>query len=315
MSINTIINKYRPADFDEVMGHDPVVAALRRAMAESTCPHAYLMTGPGGIGKTTIARIIAKDLQCDDVTEIDAASHNGIDDMRGLVELGNHRSLSGAGRRAFIIDECHALSKAAWQAILKLLEEPPEHLYLMLCTTELIKVPETIVIRCYHVQLRAVRPDAMGELLEAVSDAEGWTVKADVISAVIQAATGQPRKALSLLQSVHDADSKDEVSRIISLGEATDGLIQLARLLLDGNRNWERIQALLECIDDADYENGLGGIGRYVANAMTGARSVTKAQRAWMILDALTFPTTTYDRKVHFLAGIGRLIFAEQDHS
>jgi DNA polymerase-3 subunit gamma/tau len=152
MSLPLVI-KYRPKSFEEVIGHEDMLMALLRAISSDTCPHSFLFTGVSGLGKTTLARITAMELQADPL-EIDAASNNGVDATRGLVELGQHMSMVGDGRRAIIIDECHTLSKQAWQPLLKLLEEPPDHLYIMLCTTELEKVPDTIRNRCFHVVLK-----------------------------------------------------------------------------------------------------------------------------------------------------------------
>lgn len=303
-----LITKYRPASFDEVVGHDAIMAALRRAMAADTCPHSYLLTGPAGTGKTTTARLIMADQECD-VIEIDAASTNGVDDMRQLVELGNHMALSGAGRRGFIIDECHALSKAAWQALLKIVEEPPPHLFIALCTTELAKVPETIVTRCYHVALRSIKPDAMSELLDAVCEIEGWEVHSDVMSEILKASTGQPRKALSILQTAHDAPNRDEVARIISIIDASEPIIEICQALLKGVTSWKALQPILARIDDADFENGIAGAARYLLTAMLNGKSDQASANAYNILEALIQPSVTFDRKVQFCVAIGRICF------
>ncbi len=130
-----LINKYRPETWDEVVGHDEVLTALQRALSQDTRPHSFLLSGPPGLGKTTLARIIAGDLHCE-IVEISGATHSGVDNMREIVELGSHMSLSGAGRRMFILDECQRISKGGWDALLKITEEPPEHLFFALCTTE-----------------------------------------------------------------------------------------------------------------------------------------------------------------------------------
>src|SRR5262245_52904479 len=110
------------------MGHQGAVAALQRVLASDTCPHSFLLTGASGVGKTTLARIIADALGAE-VLEIDAASNTGVDATKSLIELGQHRSLHGKARKMFILDEAHALSKSSWQALLKTIEEPPGHLY------------------------------------------------------------------------------------------------------------------------------------------------------------------------------------------
>lgn len=309
MSANQpLITKYRPLSFDEVVGHTSVMAALRKAIRGDTTPHAYMLTGPAGLGKTTTARIIAKELDAEPL-EIDAASNNGVDPMRELVEMGNHQSLSGKGRRAFIIDECHTLSKPAWQALLKLLEEPPEHLYLMLCTTELSKVPDTILSRCYHVVLRPLKPEELGDLLTTVAELEDWPVAADVMQAVLQSAEGSPRKALSLLQAVHDAPNRDEVKRIINLMDASDPMHELCKLVIAGAA-WVPVQQVLARIGDDEFEHASNMLARYLLAVMNSAKNEDGAKRAWQALDALLFPAASWDRKAAFYAAIGRMRWA-----
>lgn len=306
-----LITKYRPQKFSEVIGHEEMIAALQRALSSPSHPHSYLFTGASGVGKTTLARIIGNSLPAE-IVELDAASNSGIEAMRALVELGAHKPLSGSARRMFIIDEAHALSKAAWQATLKLLEEPPPHLYLALCTTELHKVPETVITRCFHVALRALKPADIEALLGVVAELEGWAVADDVLAAVVQAATGQPRKALSILQAVHDAPSRDEVRRIIALIDASEPLIELAQFLLRGGSDWNVIRRQLERIDDDDFEHATVHLGRYLASAMLRSEAEQQARRAWTLLDALLFPTVSLDRKASFYAAIGRVLWQKE---
>jgi DNA polymerase III subunit gamma/tau len=300
-----LITKYRPADFDEVYGHEAHLATLQRAIAGKTTPHSFLFTGPSGLGKTTLARIIAKYLKCD-VLEIDAASNSGIDAMRELVDMGQHMSLTKEGRRMFIIDECHALSKPAWQALLKILEEPPAHLFFALCTTELNKIPETIVLRCFHTALRPLAPSEMEDLLIAIADAEGWTVENDVLAAVVEAATGQPRKGLSILQQVHDVGSKEEVRRIISLMAPGDPLFDLCQLLIQG-KPWVEVQKALVRVEDGAFDQASVMVAGYLTSCILKAKNEKGAAAAWQLLDALLFPVSGFHPKANFVAAIGRM--------
>jgi DNA polymerase III gamma/tau subunit len=304
-----LITKYRPTALDEMLGHELQLAGLNRALTGSTVPHSYLFTGIAGLGKTTLARIVGSMLECD-VLEIDAASYNSVDSMRQLVEMANHMSLTGNGRRMFLIDECHTLSKAAWQALLKVLEEPPEFVYFALCTTEAEKVPETIKTRCYHTALKPLRAEELGILLDTIAELEGWQVAPDVMSAVIQAATGQPRKALSMLESVHNLDSREEVKRVLTLQmQDGDPMYDFAVQLVNG-KGWPVLAPILAKLEDEDFENVNIMVGRFLISNMARAKDETGAKRAWKILEALMFPAATYDRKAAFYAAVGRALWA-----
>ncbi|TSD02465.1 MAG: DNA polymerase III subunit gamma/tau [Parcubacteria group bacterium Athens0714_24] len=144
-----LYRKYRPKNFDEVLGQDHIVGILKNAVKLGRISHAYLFSGPRGTGKTSVARILAKEAGCSemDLIEIDAASSRGIDEIRSLREAVNFVPLQGK-IKVYIIDEVHMLTKEAFNALLKTLEEPPSHVIFILATTELEKVPETIVSRC-----------------------------------------------------------------------------------------------------------------------------------------------------------------------
>ena len=140
--MNDLITKYRPTTWDDVVGHKGVIRALKATLAKCSA-RSFLFSGPAGCGKTTLARLIAKAEGCDQPREIDAASNSGVDDMRAVAATANYRGMDG-GPTVIIVDECHRLSKQAWDALLKPIEEPPNDVYWVLCTTELTKVPKTL---------------------------------------------------------------------------------------------------------------------------------------------------------------------------
>lgn len=303
-----LITKYRPNAFEEVIGHKEVVFALQRAMKGSSHPHAYLLTGPKGTGKTTIARLICQTFNAE-LIEIDAASHSKVEEARQLVEEAFHMSLSGSGTKMYLIDECHRLSRNAFDALLKTIEEPPEHLYIALCTTEADKVPDTITSRCYPVQLRPLKNQDIADLLDAVAYTEKWDVLPDVMSAVVESSQGSPRLGLTLLQSVRDVKSREEVRRVVSLIDAGQPLISLIQLLLRGKCTWKQARDFLSRIEDHEFDEAVIAAGRYICGAMIRAEDTTEAQRAWTLLEALTFPATSFDRKVLLYVTVGRLLW------
>ncbi len=146
-----LYRKYRPSNFGEVMGQDHIVSVIEKSIKNKKIAHAYLFSGSRGIGKTSIARILAKDLgtHSDDIYEIDAASNRGIDDIRAIRDAVNTLPFHST-YKVYIVDEVHMLTKEAFNALLKTLEEPPAYVIFMLATTELEKIPETIISRLVH---------------------------------------------------------------------------------------------------------------------------------------------------------------------
>jgi len=222
MSYQVLARKWRPKTFAELTGQGHVVTALQNALARGRLHHAYLLTGTRGVGKTTIARILAKSLNClthgvsptpcgtcaacvdidagrfVDLLEIDAASNTGIDNMREI--LDNARYAPTVGRyKVYLIDEVHMLSKSAFNSMLKTLEEPPEHVKFVLATTDPQKVPVTVLSRCLQFALKPLAPDEIGARLAYILREEGIAHDADAVALIARAASGSLRDGLSLL--------------------------------------------------------------------------------------------------------------------
>lgn len=225
-----ITERNRPTTFAEVIGQDHVVKSLSRIIEERK-HSSFIFEGPSGIGKTTLARICAAELGCTgfDLHELDAASNSGVDDMRALADKQNSFSMSG-GARVFIIDECQRLSKNAWDALLKAVEEPPEGNYWFFCTTEISKVPRTIRTRCAEFKLKAVAVQPIMDLITKVRDEECLAVDDEVLSNIAGSAGGSPREALVRLQQADGLD-EDEVEALLEPEQALPMAFDLARLI------------------------------------------------------------------------------------
>ncbi len=277
MQSGSLYRKYRPQTFEELVGQEAIARTLRNAVALDRVAHAYLFCGPRGTGKTSTARLLAKAVNCleadpwrrpcnrcgacrsiatgtaVDIIEIDAASNRGVDDIRDLREKVKYAPVE-LRTKFYIIDEAHQLTRDAFNAFLKTLEEPPPHVVFVLATTEPDKLPETVASRCQRFDFRRLPVDRMVERLRAVCRQEGIEAPDDVLALIARRATGSLRDALGLLERLAVFASEGQRQTVITL--------ELARQLLGGSRD-DRLLALLAAIADRDAGRAL----RLVAEA------------------------------------------------
>jgi DNA polymerase III subunit gamma/tau len=283
----TLYRKYRPALLHDVRGQDHIVTVLRNALASGKVAHAYLFAGPRGTGKTTIARILSKRLNCEhpngedacgkcarcvaavanaslDIVEIDAASNRGIDEIRALKE--RIRLAPTAGKyKIYIVDEVHMLTKEAFNALLKTLEEPPAHAIFVLATTELQKVPDTIRSRCQTFLFRRAPVPLLEERLRTIAKAEGMTIEDDALLLIAQHSDGCFRDAESLLGQI--------------AGVSRDTITAADTALLLGIAGFEVIQSFVERLLERDARAALETIHDIERRGVLLARFADDATR------------------------------------
>jgi len=261
--------KYRPAKFDDVVGQVSVVKSLKKLVKERA-QHAYLFTGPSGTGKTTLARIVLGELGVDEhnLREVDAATNTGIDAMREVAGPLVYAPVGGGKARGLIIDEAHALSKAAWDSLLKAVEEPPAHVFWCFCTTAPAKVPKTIQTRCAAYELTAIKGDTIFNLLVKVAEAERFPVSDEVLSLVADCALGSPRQALMFLAQVSEmTEAVDALPILRKISEESEPVVRLCRGLWRRELNWPKAMEILDGLE----EEGAEGIRAVVLSWFTKA--------------------------------------------
>lgn len=248
-----------------------------------------MFVGPSGVGKTTLARIISLNLDIHDVQEIDAASNSGVDAARQLAESSRFRSLID-NRRMIILDECHTLSKQAWQPLLKILEEPPTHLYFALCTTEQHKVPDTIKTRCQEYILHEATAHTLEDFIEEIP--ELVPLSPTVKGALISFARGSIRRLLSGAEKVYrlndDTYAKAVLQRLDTDEESP--AIAIARMIASNRLSWERLREKLLILQTENPESVRIVILSYLNKVALSAPTKDKALYLAQSMDALRFP-------------------------
>jgi DNA polymerase-3 subunit gamma/tau len=260
MSYLVLARKWRPTTFDELTGQGPIADILKTAILNNKVVHAYIFSGPRGVGKTSTARILAKALNCGhglttepcgkcpsclaitdgssmDVTEIDGASNTGVDNIRDLRERVRYASYGG-GHKVYIIDEAHMLSTAAFNALLKTLEEPPSHVIFVLATTDPKKIPATVLSRCQHLPFRRISTQKIKERLKHISNHEQFKIADAALEMVARAADGSMRDALTLLDQIASFSENITAQDVKDLLGFTDveTLSGLAAAVIQGDR-------------------------------------------------------------------------------
>lgn len=245
MSEFVLYRKYRPKAFKEVLGQEHIIKTLSGAIQQGRLSHAYLFTGPRGTGKTSIARILATEIGTsqNDLYELDAASNGGVDEIRGILE-GVRTMPFESKKKVYIIDEVHMLSKGAFNALLKTLEEPPLHVVFILATTELHKVPDTIISRCQLFNFKKPSHNILREMVSTVAKKEGFQIEDGAIDLVALLGDGSFRDTHGILQKVIGSLS----SKKISLADVED---------ITGAPRVASIQGMIKAILDKNLPSAL----------------------------------------------------------
>jgi DNA polymerase-3 subunit gamma/tau len=305
-----LILEYRPTTWEEVLGQSSVVSSLR-SLIKSSGRRSIILTGPSGVGKTTIARILASKVRCEssNLLEIDAATHTGIDAMRMIAEQAPYKGFGESAVKVIIVDEAHALSKQAWQSLLKVVEEPPEHVWWIFCTTEPNKIPKTIETRCACFELKPVHVDEIQSLLLKVVCQEGYDTPEEVIITLARHSFGSPRRALVLLNQCYGCKTTKSALAILQKADEEGDAIVLARAIVKGGLNWSKLMKLLQPLRDQNPESIRIVTLAYLTTVAFGSKSDDQAGRCLELLDCFSESYNSSEGFAPLLLSLGRVIF------
>lgn len=308
--------KYRPDDLSEIVGQDAVVESLQSLLSKPEKPHSYMFMGPTGTGKTSLARILAKELGCvsSGLIEIDAAKNSGIDNFREICDLMRFRAL-GSDVKVAIIDEAQNIRSDTWDSLLKSIEEPPSYFYWIFCTTEPERIKSSIKNRCTRYPLKLVEYELLRLRVYFVALQEYGLEEADYrIDLAVAYAAGCPRQALNNLEivmSVEDRDQSESLLLLESMNGEDGNMAEVAKLMIGSAPTWNQFYDLLQTLTDAELSKAKPVLSSWVSKALWGTKDAKRAQKLAVVLDAIdqmpSYPDS-WNKKTSLLMAIWRVL-------
>jgi len=282
----SLYKKYRPQALKDIVGNVETVSSLSTMLENNELPHAILLSGPTGCGKTTVARILATELGAEglDLQELDTADFRGIDKVRRIREVAVLSPMKEV--RLFILDECHKLTNEAQNALLKILEDTPRRAYFILCTTEPDKLLKTILGRCLQYEMQLLEDKQMRMLLKRVLRDEEEHLEDEVLEVIIETSQGHPRNALQTLEKTLSVPKGDRLETAKTAQYIETQSIELCRALMDPRRHWNPVREILKGLKNQEPE----GIRRHVMGYAQSVLLNKDNEQAGLVLEMFQEP-------------------------
>lgn len=276
---------FRPATLKDFVGNRSMVESLESVLSKQKLNHTYLFSGPSGCGKTTLARIAANMIGCSgyDLKELNAANFRGIDSARVIIKQSQTSSLAG-GRKGWIIDEAHKLTNEAQNALLKVLEEPPQHVFFFLCTTDSQKLLKTIHSRCVTFEVSALTKKQTEGLIEAACGYVNKTIPDEVLSQIATSSQGAPREALTLLEKVIDLPESKMLRAAKQAVDLETQAVDLCKALIARN-SWAKVSKIISGLKNEEEESLRQMIIKWSAKCL-----LSGDEQAYLVFDAFRHP-------------------------
>lgn len=282
--------KYRPNDFDDVVGHAEIIKSIKSLLCKEDRPHSFLLSGNSGCGKTTIARIMAETLKAE-VLEINIANTGGVDFVREMEDKARYSPLIGENK-AFILDECHQLTKEAGNCFLKILEDSPKHSYFFLCTTDPNKLLLAIRNRCTSYTLKSLSDNEIKQLIQKVINEEKIDLSDDILNLIIYKSMGVPRSALVYLDQVKDAENFDSATVLLAdeLNQEQD-CIEILKSIIYKKKTWSDLMKLFNNVT-TENETIRITFANYLSGCLKNAKTDKEMDKFSNLLSLFLSPLT-----------------------
>lgn len=310
--------KYRPKRWDEVLGQNHVVQSLRQSV-ERRRAHTYLLTGPSGTGKTTLARIMANAFvgegnNAANIEEFKAAEHAGVEDVRAIVERTTYRAIGKSSVKVFILDEVHRLSRQGWDVLLKVTEEPPEHCFWIFCTTEAGKIPKTMLTRCLRYDLKPVPEGTILALLMPIAKAEKLQIPKEVLETIAEGSGNSPRQALVFLEACLNCTTASLARAVMRTAGQDPNVAEMCRWLISGRAyNWLEAMKYLKAMADLEPESVRIIVCNYLAAVLANTKSDNEARKLLGLLECFSTEYRASEKAAPLMRSVGLAIGLDRD--